>query len=457
MLRKPFIKKYSIFGLFGYKNLELTFDESIKILIGENGYGKTTILNSLAFLLKGDYNNLARIKFERIKIEFDDAHTYDFSINDLKAYNVYIEKKKDNEDGFLDYISNSFESSMLSQLMKLVNKDKEKFLEKIKENERFNGLPDSFIYKAFVELTEKHSITKKFNDLSTYINSTGYKILFYPTYRRIEVDLNNIINSALQGHRFRREQEELLNNNSIIKFGMKDVEKRRDKICNEITESSLSGFASVSGNMINKLLEPNYDNKDKHSFNINEIKIVLSRVGNNMSQEDKEKILSQISIDPSLSNQNPYLIYFLDQLLSVYKKQEKYDIAIKRFVKTCNKYLTKKEFIYDESTVSLRLQRTTDPINSEKIELTQLSSGEKQIVSIFSQLYLESDKKYIILFDEPELSLSIFWQEKLLPDMIDSGQCVFMLAVTHSPFIFNNDLKNNTVGLKEFIKDGNNK
>ncbi len=41
--------------------------------------------------------------------------------------------------------------------------------------------------------------------------------------------------------------------------------------------------------------------------------------------------------------------------------------------------------------------------------------------------------------------------------MIDSGQCVFMLAVTHSPFIFNNDLKNNTVGLKEFIKDGNNK
>ena len=67
MMHKPFIKKYAIYGLFGYKNLELVFNDSIKILIGENGYGKTTILNSLAYLLKGEYKNLAKIKFERIR------------------------------------------------------------------------------------------------------------------------------------------------------------------------------------------------------------------------------------------------------------------------------------------------------------------------------------------------------------------------------------------------------
>ena len=170
-----------------------------------------------------------------------------------------------------------------------------------------------------------------------------------------------------------------------------------------------------------------------------------------MCIRDRDIILSQISQDPSLSNQNQYLIYFLDQLLSVYKKQEQYDLSIKKFVQTCNKYLSNKEFTYDESMVSLKLQRTTSFGNGERIELKQLSSGEKQIVSIFSQLYLEPDKKYIVLFDEPELSLSIYWQEKLLPDILQSNKCSFLLAVTHSPFIFNNELQDSTVGIQEFI------
>lgn len=50
----------------------------------------------------------------------------------------------------------------------------------------------------------------------------------------------------------------------------------------------------------------------------------------------------------------------------------------------------------------------------ETIDLIQLSSGEKQIVSIFSKLYLESDEKSIIIIDEPELSLSLEWQKMLL-------------------------------------------
>ncbi len=135
MKDKAFIKKYAIYGLFGYKNLELSFNDSIKILIGENGYGKTTILNSLAYLLKGEYYNLAQIKFERIRIEFDDTHIYEFSINDLKSYNTYMEKQRNSEDGIISYINNRIEPSLLSRLIKLVNTDKERFNAIIKEND----------------------------------------------------------------------------------------------------------------------------------------------------------------------------------------------------------------------------------------------------------------------------------------------------------------------------------
>ena len=71
---------------------------------------------------------------------------------------------------------------------------------------------------------------------------------------------------------------------------------------------------------------------------------------------------------------------------------------------------------------------------------------------MFSKVYLsDSDKRFMILFDEPELSLSMKWQQQLLPDLMDSNKCEFLLAVTHSPFIFDNRLDQYAVGINEYI------
>ena len=157
---------------------------------------------------------------------------------------------------------------------------------------------------------------------------------------------------------------------------------------------------------------------------------------------------------------NPYLVYFLEQLYSVYKKQEHLDTVIKKFRDVCNGYLKEKQFYYDESRVDLKVYRTNGEGNMElndenSVDLNNLSSGEKQIVSLFAQIYLDIDKKFIMLLDEPELSLSIYWQEKLLSDIYESGRCEFLLAVTHSPFIFRNSMKEYVVGLQEFLKYSN--
>ena len=291
-----------------------------------------------------------------------------------------------------------------------------------------------------------------------FLQSTAYKFLYYPTYRRIEEDFRNILKGKRLGHRSINSRIELSEyfDNTMIKFGMKDVQEKIDKIIDEIKQSSVTGFATVSGSMITKLLENNSESEESQNFNEAEVSIVLSRVGNNMSDEDKKKIMNQISTDPDLSEQSPFLRYFLSQLLQVYKNQRKLDVAIKSFVEVCNKYLENKRFVYDESDVTLRIVRTVGEDlfegNDSKIKLENLSSGEKQIVSIFSQLYLEYDKKFVILFDEPELSLSLFWQQELLPDIMKSDKCVFMLSVTHSPFIYDNELQNNAVALSTYTK-----
>lgn len=453
---KPFLKSFEIQGLFGYKNILLDFQSNVKILVGENGFGKTTILNALYYLLKADYSNLQRIKFSVIRIAFDDSRKYEFSFESLKSYCRYLLRQKEQEGGLLSYLKNNVDSSVINQLLKefekgpdtFLNYIKKKYKEESKENSIFSHIPSEFVYEAVRELYDTNITFKVFHEISTYVNSSGYRIIYYPTYRRIEEDIKNLLKlTPSPRHRVPSNNEVILSNDSIIKFGMADVEKRIKRILEEISQSSIAGFASVSGGMISRLLESPDTEQSKHKFNLDEIKIVLSRVGDNMSQSDKDKILAQLSEDESLSQQNQFLRYFLDQLLSVYKRQEKYDQAIKNFVNVCNRYFNDKYFVYNESSVSLNIYRKNTSSNNDVIELKQLSSGEKQIISIFSQLYLELDKKFVILFDEPELSLSIYWQEKLLPDMMAAESCAFMLCVTHSPFIFDNELQKETISI----------
>lgn len=41
------LKSFKILGLFGRYDVDLPFDKEVNIFIGENGLGKTTILNCL--------------------------------------------------------------------------------------------------------------------------------------------------------------------------------------------------------------------------------------------------------------------------------------------------------------------------------------------------------------------------------------------------------------------------
>ncbi|MCX0392795.1 ATP-binding protein, partial [Clostridium perfringens] len=52
--------------------------------------------------------------------------------------------------------------------------------------------------------------------------------------------------------------------------------------------------------------------------------------------------------------------------------------------------------------------------------------------------YLNVSKQVIFIIDEPELSLSILWQKRLIEDIYESGRIALLIATTHSPYIFKN-------------------
>jgi predicted ATPase len=76
--------------------------------------------------------------------------------------------------------------------------------------------------------------------------------------------------------------------------------------------------------------------------------------------------------------------------------------------------------------------------NYEKhIELHKLSSGEKKVLILFGlSMFCEN---LIYAIDEPELSLSVFWQEALLPDLLKYTNVKNLIVSTHSPNIIRNE------------------
>lgn len=154
---------------------------------------------------------------------------------------------------------------------------------------------------------------------------------------------------------------------------------------------------------------------------------------------------------PQQQTYEQIVYYFYSMLHDRYLQIKENEKVILTFFEACNAYLANKKFSYNEKEYGYDIS-VTDGKYPRKIELENLSSGEKQVVSIFSYLYLSPLSKSIILIDEPELSLSVPWQKKFLLDISKGAQCAGIISVTHSPFVFDNELKPFAHALEEFIQ-----
>ena len=67
-----FIESFKITKLWGYRDINLTFNNNVNILIGPNGSGKTTVLHLLHSILSLDLSGLLNVNFESAEIHLRD-------------------------------------------------------------------------------------------------------------------------------------------------------------------------------------------------------------------------------------------------------------------------------------------------------------------------------------------------------------------------------------------------
>lgn len=435
-------KSILIEGLYNDRNVRLLMEGDVLIIVGHNGTGKSTAISILFFCLTAQWDRLSTYKFSSITIEFEDRK-FRFSLPEVSALALLSNTRTRNA-----VAHGYFEADPERQWDLFYH----------------NAILDSRAIREAPDLSSKQ-LRRSFDIARTYekyINSGDLPtVLYLPTYRRIEKELQEIFRS---NERSTKEAERLIkrvtsyaaNHIELVSFGMEDVKALINDELEDVRRIANARLNDLTGSYLRDIVDRKAEKFEASMISRlrrEEIDSALKIVDANSLPEAAKNTIRDTIIGVQEGRVPDHfdqlLANYFSKLYSTYQQIRERESRINLFVETCNKYFYGgKEFSYDEPTHEL----TLSGINTPDLDLSLLSSGEKQIVSIFAHLLLSSKQDFFVIIDEPEMSLSVRWQEIFLPDMMSTGRISKLVAVTHSPFIFKNSMTQFTSDFSNFVQ-----
>lgn len=179
------LKNVTINNLFDKEDVNIDFSKRSVIITGDNGNGKTTILNIIYNVLVGNYYALYKINFEKAFINFQSDFKY---MNEIK-----IERENNNNFKKMTITYRSKKDSLkikinASGINSIISVESIKRNQEILYNEKYN---ENLLYnddsQTILELLE--SIHE--NKFNTKIREINKSLLYFPTYRRIDLDIES--------------------------------------------------------------------------------------------------------------------------------------------------------------------------------------------------------------------------------------------------------------------------
>lgn len=443
------ITAFSIDGLHGAVDVNVPIADGKVILVGVNGLGKTTIVSMLYFVLTRQWQKLLEYEFTRVTVSIGDERV-EIERSTLDHPELVLQAS------FFDTIpSNLIDRAIGSREFRdLVRQTSSGRIsrEDIARASRKIDMSPTMVERILMTYLrapskKQRKVSKALQEIEARLESFATQVLYLPTYRRIEQDLKSLF-PDFEGDFRKVVRNRVVRDGragyvELVEFGMEDVEARVTAKVAALREGSRVELNNLAGGYLRDVIRGEareWSEEQINQLEDHEITLILGRVEEKQLEErDKGKVfevINRIRSRQNLDNDQHLLAHFFSKLVSIHETQKRAEVPLRQFIDVCNKYLQAKQFSFDDVGYSLALELE----RGGTIEMRGLSSGEKQIVSLFAQIYLSDSDNYSLIIDEPELSLSVEWQKTLLPDIISSGRCNFLAAVTHSPFIYDNEL-----------------
>lgn len=448
------LTRFRIEGLHNIRTIDIPITNNKLVLVGENGTGKSTVANFIYFFLTTQWSRMLEHKFKSV-LAVIDSKEYKLSRNDISNLSRHGKRK------------HRIPLSLVRDIeIRLKDISPEEAMEESRRIAQKLGIPHQILRREVEYIIFENLVPEELqHTVKALKESVADQVLYLPTYRRIEQDLETIfpeleqkLREPREYHLRRARNKRNMSYIELVEFGMEDVENTIKQRMFQIKESVRQDLSNLTGAYLRDVIQGAYQSVESTMLTeLDEatVNVIFKRIPEEiLPKKDKEtlrSIIAEINTMGEISDKNRVVAHFLTKLIQLNQKQQDDERDIREFVNVCNEgYLSGKQFIYDDLAFDVFITQQNESEQLLPLPMQALSSGEKQIVSLFSHLYLSGKSGFFAIIDEPELSLSVPWQQRFLPDILK--RCNGLIAVTHSPFIYDNELRPYAHALEEFTE-----
>lgn len=423
------LKNVDITGFWGQYEIKTDFNQDVNIFIGRNGTGKTTFINILQAVISVDLDLLSRLQFEQVVINLFDGN---------KKRKIEVTKiAKD-----LQFKEIIYQIGTKKYSLPIISERDIRFL-----NKRSGRMHPQFFVELQVirnEIGELINVSYLSVNRDNIIKDDSRDIRREDIYNAIDVRLEELI-GQLTSYQLQLETEL----SKLSKKFQEDV-LRSTLFNEEFDYVDINEPVKLDLRRINVGLKLAYkglgilDSETEKVIEKHIAAIEKAATSINNYIEDRSKPVYPNDVTPLTLLRRTKRINDLSSELESNKKKifERLD----DYVKLLNEFHDTKDFTLQDSKIG-GLSIIKDKTD---ISINQLSSGEKQLIILLTESLLQKGKQTLFIADEPELSLHIEWQRKVISSIRKLNPNSQIIVATHSPEIVGK-FKESTINMEQII------
>lgn len=409
------IDRVEVNGFWGTYDFAVDLYPNVTFFIGPNGTGKTTLINLIAAALLADFATLDRLPFRDLTLilsspQFDKKPTIE----------VTKKRLKDRPFDLIEYNIRNRHSGPDAKFS--LEENEEQFFLRRVPHPRYlldyyrrytSGLPaalEDIISVSWLSI-HRTSLRDRSNEERTFESSVDQK-LFDQSHQLIRYF------SALNAQK----DEEVLNFQRMVFLSLLKVPDPKGSL-EEWGADDIAAYKRAMEEIFKELRIPSEQVQHDITIYFDGLARLASKLGSRKAFSLNNAEMSIFMGADKIRGLVGDWQMLGEKLKSIFAHREKFKSIV-------NAMLQRKQMEIDESNELVFISRS-----GKKLTPQMLSSGEKQLLILLSETLLQRQKPFVFIADEPELSLHVTWQEKLVSSIRELNTSAQIVVATHSPDI----------------------
>lgn len=388
------------------------FRPDVNIIIGKNGTGKTTFMNILHAVLSVDLDGIASNDFESVIVTL---------FNGKRKRTVKVTKV---DDASYPFLMMEYQISQKKYPVRFVSTDDRRMAVHYRRRAQEESSEVRKVLSDLVSLSSLSVYRLRSSDDYEVRDRSGTRLVSPVDYRLNEL-MQKLTHYQLELSQHARLISTKLQKDVLasILYGEEDSKAQGYQLDfdKEVEKRDLiSAYSQLNAidSGVRKKINFHVDAVDKTI-------VALAEINENQEKESGPRVDFR-SLEALRKSRK-----IIEMSLTAETETTRIFSQINKFLKIARTFIEEKDFDFEGGDLVVSTKQGS-------LGLSDLSSGEKQLLILLTEALLQKEAPCIFLADEPELSLHIEWQRMIIPAIVDLNPNAQVIAATHSPEVASN-------------------